>query len=136
MYRANLPHTGAIHVPFDPLRCSFPRGRCGYCLLELGDRADGSPEVHRKVTEQLAVVRLARLYQSQGVNARSILGCKCERFRDRLGFERFERVDHLHRLVAQPGLRRRDLCRSGRGRGIRCKHDLEEAVLSSEGTRA
>jgi hypothetical protein len=54
--------SGAIHVPHDPLRCSLPRGHDNR-LLELGHRTDRSSEVHSKVTEQLAVVRVARLYQ-------------------------------------------------------------------------
>ena len=54
--------SGAIHVSHDPLRCSLPRG-CHYRLLELGHRTDRGSEVHSEVTDQLAVVRVARLYQ-------------------------------------------------------------------------
>jgi hypothetical protein len=54
--------SGAIHVSHDPLRCSLPRG-CRNRLLELGHRADCRSEVHSEATEQLAIVRVARLYQ-------------------------------------------------------------------------
>ena len=62
MYRANTTPSGAIHVSHDPLRCSLPRGDDNR-LLELGHGTDRSSEVHSKVTEQLAVVRVSRLYQ-------------------------------------------------------------------------
>jgi len=54
--------SGAIHVSHDPLRCSCPRGD-RHRLLELGHRTDRSSDVHSKVTEQLAVVPVAGLYQ-------------------------------------------------------------------------
>src|SRR3954447_24130469 len=54
--------SGAIHVSHDPLRCSLPRGN-RHRLLELGHRTVRSSEVHSKDTEQLAVVRVAGLYQ-------------------------------------------------------------------------
>ena len=56
------PPPERYNVPHDPLRCSLPRGHDNR-LLELGHRTDRSSEVHSKVTEQLAVVRVARLYQ-------------------------------------------------------------------------
>jgi hypothetical protein len=54
--------SGAIHVSHDPLRCPLPRGDHNR-LLELGHRTDRGSEVHSEITEQLAVVRVARLYQ-------------------------------------------------------------------------
>ena len=60
MYRANLTHNGAIHVPHDPLRCSLAR-RCGsQRLLELGYRTNGGAKVQCEFEEHVAGVRLVR----------------------------------------------------------------------------
>src|SRR5262245_42444174 len=53
--------TGAIHVPHDSLRRPHAC-RCFRRLLELGDRADRSAEVHRHAEWRDAVVRLVGLH--------------------------------------------------------------------------
>jgi hypothetical protein len=62
--RQSHPPLGAIHVSHDPLRRPRLRSCRRHCLLELGYRTHGRSEVHSPVTEQLAIVRVARLHQS------------------------------------------------------------------------
>ncbi len=69
------------------------------CMLELGYRTDRRP----KCTSEVHRTRRSRACRW----TLSILRCKRESAAIRLGLERFERLDHLQRRVAQRSLRTR-----------------------------